>query len=421
MAATVVGVGMGFSAAPGAEAGPNAGADQPCPVVPLIGADCPTLPTNPDPPPLPPVPGDGDGDRIVDSYEDHLLEKFAPRIWLRADEDALPVNADWLLARSTLRFGHPRCSDDQVLPFGAVTSANITQQWHRSKHDALHIPPWDACEHFGDEHHSHGYQGDIKESFFLQFHDGDHRGSTDRQDWVLYGHVSPASSGRYVVQYWQLYAYNNSLATINHEGDWEHSAVIVDAAEEPQQLVYFRHGHTRTVDADDAEWYGNHHVTYSAKGSHSQYRGREADGGCDADSIPDDAQGLADHCSQGIAWNSWQPSFGGVVNVGEKAHPLNGANWLRYSGLWGEVGLMADVVTYTSGPRGPAYQSAAWNWKPGPAPTPPPSTTTTTVRPTTTTTRPATTTTRPSTTTTTRRPTTTTRPCPPQAPNCEEP
>jgi hypothetical protein len=401
-----------FVATVAVAAPPGADAVPPCPVVPLVGDDCPPLPTQPTVPPLPPVPGDHDADRIVDTYENHLLQRFAPRIWLNIQETSRPANVGWLLARSTLRFGHARCSDDQILPFGDVTNANLTEQSHRSKHDLLHLPPWDACAHFGDPHPSDGYQGDIKSSFFLQFHDDDHKGTATLRNWVVYGHVQPASGGRYVVQYWQLYAYDDSLASSNHEGDWEYSAVVVDRDERPQQVVFFRHGHSRTVAVGDAEWIGDHHVTYSAKGSHAQYRAH-SNGRCVSDSLADDTQGLVDHCDRGTAWDSWTPTFGGIVNVGEKAHPLNDANWLRYSGLWGEVGLAADVIDFTSGPRGPADPSSAWNWLPSPAPPPP-------LPPPTTTTRP------PTTTTTTRPPTTTTRPpqlppCPPQLPNCQEP
>lgn len=87
------------------------------------------------------------------------------------------------------------------------------------------------------------------------------------------------------------------------------------------------------------EWAGDHHVTYVAKGGHAQYRAFETDsldfpGSCDANSATDEAQGFADKCGQGTAWNTWESKFGGIVNVGEKARPLNDANWLRYSGLW---------------------------------------------------------------------------------------
>jgi hypothetical protein len=206
-----------------------------------------------------------------------------------------------------------------------------------------------------------------------------------------------------VIQYWQLYPYNDSFASINHEGDWEYTAVVINSNETVQRVVFFRHGHVRDVAPGQVEWVGNHHVTYSAKGSHGQYRATVQNDECVTEGLADDVQGVFDFCAEGTAWDTWTSGFGGIVNVGEKNRPLNGANWLRYSGLWGEVGFMADIVDYTSGPRGPAYQPS-WTWRPPSAPPSPPTTTTT----------------RPPTTTTTR-PAPTVPPCPPQLPNCQVP
>ena len=99
----------------------------PCWQEPEPPPDCPDPPPPPTTrPPPPPVPGDNDGDRLVDTYEDYLLQRFAPRIWLHYDENRWPVNVGWLLARSTLRYSHARCSDHGILPYGQVTKANIT-------------------------------------------------------------------------------------------------------------------------------------------------------------------------------------------------------------------------------------------------------------------------------------------------------
>lgn len=318
--------------------------------------------------PRPPIEGDEDRDGLVDTYESELLETFAPKIWLHPDENRWPVNVDWLLSRSTLRHSHARCPDHEILAFGQVTRNNITEQLHRNAHDLFTFPPWDACDHYGPNNRSDSYTADPKESFFLQFSDAAHRGSTLPRDWVLYGHVYPVFEG-IVIQYWQLYAYNDSFASANHEGDWEYTSVLIDRQERAQRVVYYRHGHARDAAADRVEWEGSHHITYVAKGGHAQYRAFETEtldfpGSCDADSAIDETQGFADKCGQGTAWKGWEPEFGGVVNVGEKFAPLNGSNWLRYSGLWGEIGAAADVVTFTSGPQGPAYQSSNWNWKP---------------------------------------------------------
>lgn len=85
------------------------------------------------------------------------------------------------------------------------------------------------------------------------------------------------------------------------------------------------------MSADRAEWAGDHHVTYVAKGGHAQCRAFETaaldfPGSCDAESNQDEVQGFADKCGRGTAWNTWEPEFGGVVNVDEKSRPLNGAN-----------------------------------------------------------------------------------------------
>lgn len=382
----------------------------PCSEMLVPPPDCPDPPPTTTRPTLPPVPGDNDGDRIVDAYEDQLLRRFAPRIWLHPDENRRPVDVNWLLSRSTLRYGHTRCPDHEILARGEVTGTRLTEQSHRDTHDIATFPPWNACQHFGADRRSDHHTGDIKESFFLQFTDASHSGSADRHHWRIYGHVYPTTSGRIVVQYWQLYPYNDSFGLINHEGDWEYTAVVVDAAERVQRVVFFRHGHDRDVAPSRVEWVGDHHVTYSAKGSHGQYRGTVQGDECLTEGLQDDVQGIADFCVPGTAWDTWTSGFGGIVNVGEKSRPLNGADWLRYSGLWGEVGFAAaGPIDYTSGPRGPAYQGS-WNWRPpaAPPPTPPPTAPPTTTRPTTTTTRP------PSAPPT--RP-----PCPPQAPNCQEP
>jgi hypothetical protein len=327
------------------------GASQIC----KIGESTVKRPCRLDEPP-PPTRGDDDRDGLQDAYEDRLLLEFSPRIWLSHYENRWPVSVEWLLSRSTLRYSHARCSDHGLLALGNVTVANITEQGHRNARDPLNNWPWNWCKHYGPVNRSDRYTAVPKKSYFLQFLDAAHEGSTRHADWVVYGHVYPVSTG-IVIQYWQLYAFNDSFASANHEGDWEYTAVLIDRQEVPQGVVFFRHGHAHEVAPSAVEWNGKHHITYSSKGGHAQYRGAAVNGCVDAD-----WQGFADTCSPGTAWNTWEPAFGGIVNVGEKNFPLNNANWLRYSGLWGEIGTWPEVgVRFTSGPPGPAYQPDNWN------------------------------------------------------------
>lgn len=312
--------------------------------------------------PTMPIPGDLDRDRLVDSYEQHLLLKFAPKIWLHPDETRLPVNVRWLLARSTLRFSHVRCSDHGLLAFGQVTVANLSQQTHRNANDPLRNWPWNACDHSGPTLRSDSYVSGPRTSFFLQFRDSAHNGSARIAEWELYAHVFQTNNNKIMIQYWQLYAFNDSFASANHEGDWEYTGVLINAAEVVQRVVHFRHGRIVESAPSRVEWDGTHHVTYVARGGHAQYRGFVRDEDCVCEGRADCAQGFADNCKPGIAWISWDPRFGGIVNVGEKNAPLNNSGWLRFSGIWGEVGAAAGVVRFTSGPQGPAFQDAKWRW-----------------------------------------------------------
>lgn len=312
--------------------------------------------------PVPPAPGDFDRDRLADSYEQALLEKFAPKIWLHPDETRWPVNVPWLLARSTLRFSHIRCKDHQILAMRAVTADDLPNQTHRAANDPLASLPWNACDHTGPTLRSDRHVDEPRRSFFLQFTDRSHNGTRAIAEWTLYGHVFPVGDGRIMIQYWQLYAFNDSFASANHEGDWEFSGVLINAAEIPQKVVHFRHGRIVESAPNRVEWEGTHHLTYVAKGGHAQYRGFVRQEDCICEGTADCAQGFADNCSAGVAWIPWDRRFGGIVNVGELHAPLNGSQWLRYSGLWGEVGNAAPVVRFTSGPDGPAFQRNNWAW-----------------------------------------------------------
>ncbi|MCE3255732.1 MAG: hypothetical protein K0R25_1226 [Rickettsiaceae bacterium] len=305
---------------------------------------------------------DDDHDGISDAYENELLQKFAPKIWLHSNENRWPVSVPWFLYRVTMRYSHKNCSDCKIISTGSVTSQNIVAGRHKNKN-------W-LCRHSGRVNKSDSYEAKPQNSFFLQFpNDRHHNGTTDRKEWRLYGHVYKAGR-QTVIQYWQLYAFNDSAGPINHEGDWEASGVVIDENENPVKVFFYRHGHIRDFAPDRIEWEGLHHVTYSAKGSHGQYRGVQdsnsaVPGSCNADSFPDEAQGISDNCNRGTAWNSWEAEFGGIVNVGELENPLNSNNWIRYSGLWGEIGSASSVgIKYTSGPPGPAYggNRKVWNW-----------------------------------------------------------
>lgn len=278
-------------------------------------------------------PGDVDLDGIPDAWEDRLAARFAPELRLPpASEDwTRPASVDWYLARVHMRFEHSGCSDCQVLGVGAVTQDNLASQSHRGKN-------WRCAHKDGPSFSS------ASAKFFLQPpDDGVHKGAP-QSAWRAYVHVKRDGAG-WAVQYWFFYAYNDSVASANHEGDWEHITVITDAAGEFAAAHYAQHEGGRTYQAGDLEFVaGTHPVVWVADGSHASYPKR---GSFDIPNVP----AFDDHTyAGGPVWQTWHS----WVNVGEKGRPRGGQRFIDYGGRWGEFGL----TSFTSGPRTPSFQDA---------------------------------------------------------------
>jgi hypothetical protein len=194
-------------------------------------------------------------------------------------------------------------------------------------------------------------------NFFLQIpNDGDEK--TTRRgrlaSAICYAHIQPVPRQKnWDIIYLFFYPYNSSISKVGkfeHEGDWEHIRVRVDADGTKILKVFFA-AHDK-----EGKWYrhksldpvkgfsklGNHPIVYSALHSHASY---PRAGKQNRRDLPDD------HTERGRGpWNTWLR----VGDVGDRLHPLNGQDWLRYSGRWGEIGLWG----FTTGPFGPAFK----NW-----------------------------------------------------------
>jgi len=303
---------------------------------------------------------DNDRDGIADAYEDYLLKTFAPRIWLHPEEIYKPANAGWFISRSSLRFSHDKfCTDHSVLGLYQVNPQNLVNRWHPfnkslCRHNDSNL--WRSSRSVSNK----------QNGFFLNLANRYRFGEANRAFWEVYGHVFRTANQRMVIQYWQFYPYNQPGTpqqwNINHEGDWEYTSVTINRDRSPVSVTFSRHGNARTVTPDKVEWFGDHHVTYSAKGSHAQFRKLLNGFGCQHDTGSEFHQTNFDRCGRGIAWDSWNSVFGGIVNVGEKNNPLNNQSWLRFSGYWGEIGAAAFLVDFTSGPLGPAYKGNKWRY-----------------------------------------------------------
>ncbi|MFH1101176.1 MAG: hypothetical protein V1726_03970 [Methanobacteriota archaeon] len=315
---------------------------------------------------------DNDDDGLSDALEQVLLTRFSPVVLLWTDEanpggfceiDGVtwPCNVDWFLERAHMRFHHAGCDDCEVIAHGLPTQDNIVTQEHRKRRDWYYVLC--PCCHYDNWEHS-WYDFDTNQCFFLQVYNPTHSGSTNPDDWIVYGHVYPNTFNGINIQYWFMYAYNDGWNC--HEGEWEHILVELDHTLSVRDVVYYQHDGYDVISPSEVTWYqDNHPVVLSAGGSHASYHSFDE---CNAQLEPGCSWCTpVEHCEN--AWYTWNegkpvgsPGFqgGGVLNVGEKEHPLNGQKFIQYSGRWGEIG----ETEITSGPRGPAYHDT-WFYNQG--------------------------------------------------------
>jgi hypothetical protein len=157
---------------------------------------------------------------------------------------------------------------------------------------------------------------------------------------------SRAVRGGYDIQYWFFYAYNDSFASFNHEGDWERITVSVNRKGEFVEAVFGQHNYSKTYKRNQLMFVRKTHpVVYSADGSHASY---PRAGSFNIKHAPN-----RDHTyNGGPQWQTWK----GLINVGEKRYPRNRQYFIQYGGRWGEIG----ETRWTSGPTGPAAKPE-WN------------------------------------------------------------
>lgn len=281
--------------------------------------------------------GDNDGDGIADSVEASLMAKFSPTVRLApaAADIYRPANVDWYLPRVHMRFSHSGCPDHQVLADGAPTQTNLSAQTHPTDNF--------ICVHTSTVYKSSGSH----KEFFLQPSDTSIWPGTAASGWRTYVHVKQSSlvSGGYDIQYWFFYAYDDGPLNFNHEADWEHITVTADASQNFYSAWYAQHNSGVRYSKSQLTFVnGTHPVVYSAAGTHASY----PKAGSWSVSL-----GFTDYTYDG------GPSYdtaSNQINVGETSLPLGGQSFIKYGGIWGEVGL----TSVSTGPQTPSFQPT-WN------------------------------------------------------------
>ena len=298
---------------------------------------------------------DDDQDGINNLIEEELAQRFAPIVRLHPDDKYRPANITWYLPRVRMRFNVNWGFDDQILNQGEVNDLTLIKQTNRNQFSGLTAT---ATDFFLEQTDENG--GDFLDSFRSQTRNG-----TDQPGWVCYTHVQPASAERnqnmYDVQYIFFYAYNGDMVwgaiESAHEADFEHITVrVADDLKTIHRIYYSAHD-------EEGRWYAKETslgtkdgysvtaegrpIVYSALDSHASY---PWSGEWNRINKPNDFTE-----DNGPEWDCKT----NIINLGEKLFPIEGANWLQYSGRWGEIG----ELNWTTGPYGPAYQYW-WNAEP---------------------------------------------------------
>jgi hypothetical protein len=92
----------------------------------------------------------------------------------------------------------------------------------------------------------------------------------------VHGHARKDAQGRLWLQYWLFYYYNDyqllgPFSGGNHEGDWELVQLRLNAAEQPEWIVFSQHKHAEGRAWKDAPKAGATPLVFVARGSHANY------------------------------------------------------------------------------------------------------------------------------------------------------
>lgn len=285
-------------------------------------------------------PTDADEDGLADELESKLVQHFAPLLRLPPDDQdwTRPANVDWFLPQVKMRFDHPNCPDDStnLIDRGDATFAKLADQRHHTKNS--------LCQH-NDGASDERFSNQKALEFFLQAEDDDatHPGIPPEryEEWRSYVHVRPSGypGAAYDLQVWFFFAYNDAVSSANHEADWEHMTISLSDVPEVVSVFYATHDDGfRVDDLATLAFEGTHVVGYTADGTHATYA---TPGSHDAPSVDDQTY------DGGPVWETWS----NFANLGEIGKVLDGQDWARYGGRWGEVGN----TSFTTGPPGPMF------------------------------------------------------------------
>jgi hypothetical protein len=158
----------------------------------------------------------------------------------------------------------------------------------------------------------------------------------------IYGRAVRGSDGKYWLQYWMFYYYNDyALGGVGvHEGDWEMVQVGLDQSDQPDRVTFARHDYSARCDWNEIETFdtgdGPAPVVYVALGSHASYatEGEQLtavatdDTADDGPHVRPELELVHDDSPGWIRWpGHWGNSRGGFLNSTSPRTPSEQGSW----------------------------------------------------------------------------------------------
>jgi hypothetical protein len=301
---------------------------------------------------------DGDADGIRDTLEEALAERFAPVIYMTANEQNLPCSVPWFLARAHLLYFEncfPRDTVEPVpgapvpvaSPAGVIGPPYEHPDTWRSHGDANHpathcgSPPEHAPISTVEPHPlgrgDNSTTDDTQTAFsFDDLQGSDRNGSPNPSDWVTYTHIYPRAQGGVTIQYWHVFAYNGLGAggVGDHGGDWDATVHVQLGRDlQPEGVILSRHSHDSPGDPfswsqmvqGGSVYDGTHPTIVIDGGGHASFANPAWDTGSgsmlggDLSGWQADPDSPASPC---IVWKTWPGQT--VQTKGTLAVPLTG-------------------------------------------------------------------------------------------------
>lgn len=297
---------------------------------------------------------DEDMDGLDDGAESCLASKHAPVLYMPLDKDwTMPSSAEWYLERANLRFAHDGGCADQAVLDAPLDSAELIEQERHTRNNLLL-----GCNDQDESVHAETGPFHPFEKFFLTAVSEESWAGVPVADaatgWPIYTHVYPNTLGGANIQYWYFFPYNDNIIGFDHEGDWEHIIVRLNASDGIDGVYYAAHGVPDFVEEAELLFFDEERTrpkVWIADGSHASYYNEDK---CDSTVL---TEGGAENCdnveayrwfAEPLALPAGAPGIAGagLHDLGEHGHET--FPWQRYCGVWGGIGQISPP------PQGPS-------------------------------------------------------------------